>query len=347
MTKKLLCSILALCMLLALFAVPALAADPSQKFLFELSADGKSEKQVNTGDIVTISLTLKRTDSGEDYTMYAMQDEILYDSSFFELVDSSIMTAQGITSKDLATRDGNRVLYLNYVSMTGGESWKAETMVGTFQMKVIGMSGSSVIRSSNNLVSTKDGQSSFETAAQDMTVVVSVDCTVRFETNGGSEVPDQTVAHGEKVTRPDDPVKEGYHLEGWYSDIDLQNRWDFDRDTVAGNMTLHAKWAEGAAATVDGGSCTLLLSIIAAAVLVLLLVLILVLRRKTVRFETNGGGAMESLRVKKGAVLPFLAAPEKDGCIFDGWYRDMSCTEAWNPEKDTVEHNMTLYAKWR
>lgn len=331
-------------MLLALFAVPALAADPSQKFLFELSADGNAEKQVNTGDIVTISLTLKRTDSGEDYTMYAMQDEILYDSSFFELVDSSIMTAQGITSKDLATRDGNRVLYLNYVSMTGGESWKAETMVGTFQMKVIGTSGSSVIRSSNNLVSTKDGQDSFEAAAQDMTVVVSADCTVRFEANGGSAVPDQTVEKGEKVKRPDAPVKEGYHLENWYSDIDLQNQWDFDKDTVTGNMTLYAGWAEGAA-PVGNGHGALLWGVLAAAVLVLLLLLLL--GKKTVRFETNGGSAMECCRVKKGARLPELGTPEKDGCVFAGWYRDKDCTEAWNTEKDTVEHSMTLYAKWR
>lgn len=42
-------------MLLALFAVPALAADPSQKFLFELSADGNAEKQVDTGDVMQMS----------------------------------------------------------------------------------------------------------------------------------------------------------------------------------------------------------------------------------------------------------------------------------------------------
>lgn len=117
-------------------------------------------------------------------------------------------------------------------------------VVGTFQLKVIGTSGSSVIRNSNNLVSTKDGQDSYESTSQNVTVTVSEECTVTFETNGGSEVPDQIIALGDKIRCPEDPTKEGFDLEGWYSDLDLQNRWDFDKDKVGGNMTLYAKWTE-------------------------------------------------------------------------------------------------------
>ncbi len=349
MIKKIFGSILAICMLLTLFTAPALAADSSKMFLFELSSDGKFEKQVNTGDTVTISFTLRRTDSADDYTMYAMQDEILYDSSFFELIESSIMTASGITATDIAMRDGNRALYLNFVSMTGGESWKAEMLVGSFQMKVIGTSGSSVLRSSSNLVSTKDGQDSFEAAAQDITVTVSSECTVHFESNGGSSVPDQTVARGEKLAMPKAPVKEGYHLEGWYRDIDLQNQWDFDNDTVEGNMTLYAKWTEGASAPVSTGNETMLRFIIFATVLVLMLLLILlfVFGNKTVQFVSNGGSAVASCKVRKGALLSALSIPKKDGFSFEGWYSDKDCTKAWNTEKDHVEHSMTLYAKWR
>lgn len=334
-----------LCLLLMLCSVQVFAADSSRQFLFELSADGKTEKQVSTGDTVTVSFSLKRTDSAEDYTMYAMQDEILYDGSFFELDESSIMTAQGLTATDLVLRDGSHALYINFVSMTGGDTWKADTMAGTFRLKVIGTSGSSAVRSSNHLVSTKDGQDSYEATAQDVTFVISSDCTVHFETNGGSEVPDQTVSYGKNVKRPTDPVREGYHLEGWYRDLDRQTPWDFSHDTVTGNMTLYAGWAEGAAAPAGSGPVTW---IVLAAVLVLaLLPVLLTTRQKTVRFETNGGSAVPSRRVRKGGKLSGMAVPHKDGSVFDGWYRDQACTRRWNAETDTVNRNMTLYARWK
>ena len=72
--------------------------------------------------------------------------------------------------------------------------------------------------------------------------------TLTFETNGGSEVPDQTVALGGKIRQPEDPAKEGFYLEGWYSDMDLQHKWDFSQDTVSGNMTLYARWTTDAPA---------------------------------------------------------------------------------------------------
>ena len=240
--KRIFCGLLAVLMLLLAMAVPAFAVDESQQFDFSLTVDGSAEKKAATGDIITVMFTLRRTDAAEDYPMYAVQNEILYDSTFFELVPDSAMVASGVQTTDLARRDDDRAFYMNFVSLSGGETWKATTVVGTFQLKVIGTAGSSVIRNSANQVSTKDGQDSYAATAQDVTVTVSEGCLVRFESNGGSKVPDQTVALGGKVTKPADPTKDGLYFAGWYSDIDLQNSWDFGKDTVKGNMTLYAKW---------------------------------------------------------------------------------------------------------
>ena len=226
--------------------VPAYAADESRSFSFDLSIDGGSEKAAVAGDVITVSFTLRRTDSAGDYPMYAMQNEILYDPAFFELVEGSTMTAPGIETRDLGLRDGGRAFYMNFVSLTGSDTWKAQTLVGSFQLKVVGTEGSSVIRSSSCFVATRDGQEHYASTQQDATVTLSGGCLIRFETNGGSQVPNQTVALGGKVKKPDDPTKEGYFLEGWYSDIDLQNRWDFSKDTVEGNMTLYAGWTADA-----------------------------------------------------------------------------------------------------
>lgn len=240
--KHFLSSLCLLVLVLALMA-PAYAADTGRTFAFDLSVDGGAEKNAATGDEITVTFTLRRTDSAEAYTMYAVQNEIVYDPAFYELVDGSVMTAAGVQTKDLGLRDGNRSLYMNFVSLTGGETWRADTVVGSFRLKVIGTAGSGAVRSSNCFVSTRDGADQYASTCQDVRVSVSGDgCIIRFESNGGSSVPDQTVPLGGKVRRPDDPTRDGFELEGWYSDMDLQQKWDFDRDSVSGNMTLYAKW---------------------------------------------------------------------------------------------------------
>lgn len=128
-----------------------------ESFLFQLEVDGKDTVNVNPGDVITVSFTLKRTDAEEAYTMYAMQDEIAYDSNFFELVDGSALVTNGIETRDLAMRDNMRKFYMNYVSMSGGESWQPSILIGTFQLKVTGTEGSSTISNEDCLVSYQDG----------------------------------------------------------------------------------------------------------------------------------------------------------------------------------------------
>ena len=230
--------------LLPHLVLPVHAAEEKEKFLFELSVDGRDTREVKTGDIITVVLRLKRTDKAEDYPMYAMQDEIRYDSQFFELVDDSAVLSNGIVSTDIAMVDQFREFYMNYLSLSGGDQWKADTMVGSFQLKVIGTSGVSTISNQDYLVSMKDGLESYQCNSQDVSIILSTECVVSFQTSGGSDVADVKVQFGEKLTRPEDPVREGYTFEGWYKDIHLSERWDFDEDTVQGNMSLYAKWRE-------------------------------------------------------------------------------------------------------
>ena len=243
MMKKVLSCLLAV--MLFLTCIPtAMAVDNARDFFFELSVDGSDKKEVQPGDIIQVDFNLKRSDSGDAYTMYGMQNEIRYDSNFFELVEGSALLSNGISTTDIGLRDNYREFYMNFVSLSGGDTWKAETLIGSFQLKVLGTEGSSAIRSSSCFVYTQDGQEHYASTQQDAAVTLSggSGCLVRFESNGGSSVPDQTVPLGGKVRKPADPTKDGFALEGWYSDMDLQHRWDFQKDTVSGNMTLYAKW---------------------------------------------------------------------------------------------------------
>jgi len=70
---------------------------------------------------------------------------------------------------------------------------------------------------------------------------------VKFNAQGGTPEPDtQYIENSGMVTRPPDPAKLGHIFGGWYKDAACSNgqKWDFDANTVTGNMTLYAKWTE-------------------------------------------------------------------------------------------------------
>lgn len=341
--KKILAVILA-GLLLITFAMPAFAADTSREYFFELAVDGKDSRQVRKGDIITVVFTLYRKDSEEDALMYAMQNEIRYDSNFFRLVEGSELLSNGISTTDIGLRDNYREFYMNFVSLSGGENWEAEKLVGSIRLEVIADSGVTKITNQDYLVSTADGKDSYSASCQDVTVILSTNCIVTFETNGGSPLEPIAVIYGETITRPEDPVREGYSLEGWYTDIDLQNPWDFETDTVPGNMTLYAKWVKGSVSSDDSGIGIWMLLI-----LILLLVgllLLLLFFRKKVTFVTDCDTQIPDQKVWKGSAVHRPVEPKRPGRIFAGWYCDEERIRRWDFEEDMVEDHMTLYAKW-
>ncbi len=65
--------------------------------------------------------------------------------------------------------------------------------------------------------------------------------TVTFETDGGTEIDDKRIRRGSSFDAPEDPVKDGWTFDGWYTDESLENLYDFDTRVTKG-FTLYAKW---------------------------------------------------------------------------------------------------------
>lgn len=187
-----------------------------------------------------------------------------------------------------------------------------------------------------------------------------------------------TALYGELLSKPQDPLREGYCLEGWYSDIDLSQRWDFESMTVSGNMTLYAKWIEGEVPS-EGlwerisawfeklfngagelfGSLKLerlgewlgangKYALLGLPLLLLVLLLLLLLgRKRRVIFVVNGGAPIDPMKVKRGEKLENLPIPVRGYSVFCGWYKDERFTDPWYSGVDKVTKRKTkLYAKW-
>lgn len=76
----------------------------------------------------------------------------------------------------------------------------------------------------------------------DTTVDENTTFTVRFYSNGGSDVEKQKVYANAKAVEPTEPTKTGYKFYGWYDNENLEGD-EFDFDTpITINQKLYARW---------------------------------------------------------------------------------------------------------
>ena len=141
--------------------------------------------------------------------------------------------------------------------------------------------------------------------------------TVTFNSNGGSSIPSQKVLENNYVVRPNNPVKNGYEFEGWYTDQSLTNRFNFQTRLINSNITLYAKW-------VIAGQMPVY----------------------KVDFSYTSNETIYSQKVSSGDFVSKPTDPTRAGYEFEGWYKDSNYTEPYNFDNDTVDADTTIYAKW-
>lgn len=66
-----------------------------------------------------------------------------------------------------------------------------------------------------------------------------------------------------------------------------------------------------------------------------------------VTFNSMGGSTVSPIYLAGGDKITPPADPVLEGYIFNGWYKNEECTEAWDYDTDVVTGNITLYAKWK
>ena len=67
----------------------------------------------------------------------------------------------------------------------------------------------------------------------------------------------------------------------------------------------------------------------------------------TVEYDSQGGSRVQAVSgVRKGSLLTAPQQPVREDYAFGGWYQEAECQSIWRFDTDTVQAEMTLYAKW-
>ncbi len=141
-----------------------------------------------------------------------------------------------------------------------------------------------------------------------------IEYKVSFNANGGSSVADQWVAYNGFATVPSAPTKASYRFDGWYSDAELSEEFNFSETRITSSTTLYAKWTQVFTVTFN--------------------------------VQDHGTAPADLTNVASGNTIAAPTEPNATGYTFGGWYKESGCTTAWNFSTDTVTANTTLYAKW-
>ncbi len=159
------------------------------------------------------------------------------------------------------------------------------------------------------------------TITADTKVYAGFGYTVEYEANGGTTQPEtEIVLSGHTATEPAAaPTKADNVFAGWYSDEELQTKFDF-KTPITANTKLYAKWVSTA-------------------------------EKFKVTFNCGEGAtnvpADQEVQAGGKATKP-ATDPTKTGYTLAGWYKDKDCTEGneFDFDKDTITEETTLYAKW-
>lgn len=169
-----LATVLIVCLILSSVVIWA-ATDTSKSFQIELLANGCTSALVGAGDEVTFQVKLSRTDEGRSgsFTLYSMQDEIIYDSRYFSFVEGSQEPAASFDFNIRTLDDGvtKRIIISRLVMGQLGVMVPDDLVIASFKLKAIASIAEGSVLSRNAKVNTRDGDT-YITTTNDVNVTV-------------------------------------------------------------------------------------------------------------------------------------------------------------------------------
>lgn len=167
---------------------------------------------------------------------------------------------------------------------------------------------------------------------------------VNFNTDGGNSVSNQIINKDGTITKPQDPVRDGYKFLGWYSNNVL-----FDFNTpVTTNLELVAKWEKAKDNSTTGTTTTTKKTTTKkndttnTTTTKKTTTNTTEAKKYTVTFDSNGGSKVSSKEVTSGSKVSKPSNPTRTGYKFSGWTLNNKAYDF----NSKVTSNITLVAKW-
>lgn len=177
---------------------------------------------------------------------------------------------------------------------------------------------------------------------------------VNFNTDGGNSVSNQIINKDGTITKPQDPVRDGYKFLGWYSNNVL-----FDFNTpVTTNLELVAKWEKAKDNSTTGTTTTTKKNDTTSSTTKKTTTkkndttnttttkktttTTTEAKKYTVKFDSNGGSKVSSKEVTSGSKVSKPSNPTRTGYKFSGWTLNNKVYDF----NSKVTSNITLVAKW-
>lgn len=176
---------------------------------------------------------------------------------------------------------------------------------------------------------------------------------VNFNTDGGNSISNQIINKDGTITKPQDPVRDGYKFLGWYSNNVL-----FDFSTpVTTNLELVAKWEKVKDNSTTGTTTTTKKNDTTSSTTKKTTTKkndttntttkktttnTTEVKKYTVTFDSNGGSKVSSKEVTSGSKVSKPSNPTRTGYKFSGWTLNNKAYDF----NSKVTSNITLVAKW-
>ena len=149
---------------------------------------------------------------------------------------------------------------------------------------------------------------------RDMTVTAKFErnITVKFDTLGGTKVPDISMLSGDALPNLPEPTREDYNFSGWYTQPGGKGPMYREGVPVYDDLTLYANWTDD---------------------------------EFRITFDTRGGTPAEHILVMKGGSVGLDGRTEREGYRFMGWYTEPEYTNKVS-NLYTPTRSIKLYARW-
>ena len=339
--KRLLSSVLMVCMLCSMMTLSSMAAS-EPTVTYDLTVNGLNNATANRGEIITVLFSIECETDGDTFTTNGLQNDIIWDREFFEYVDGSARAIVNNGFSELRYGFGGvPMVKVLHEAATHQKSFD----YCEFQLKVLDTAnGTGWIKNDNSIV--------VKQASVDPMSLEQKSAYVTIGESSNVPVTGVTVTPTEKKLTY---IGESFTLVPTVTPDNATNK---GVSYTSSNTSVATVGADGTVRAVSEGTATITVTTDDGGKTATCVVTVkkssgggntgggtVITKKYTLTFNTDGGSAIDSLEAKEGTKVSLgKYVSEKTGYKFDGCYSDKELTKKIT--EVTLNKDTTVYAKW-